>query len=211
MRIVTVIAIDPHPLFCDGIARVVRQDPELQLVAEAEDGARAVSALIECGPDVAVLDPSMPGLDARRLLAAIARHDLPTRVLVLASGDRPGDAYRALAEGAGGYLTKRAEKGQLADAIHRVARGETVIATEAHGELAAEIRIRETEERSPLSPREHEVLELLAAGLTAPEMGRRLHLSTATVKTHMLHTYAKLGVAERAAAVAVAMRRGLLE
>lgn len=211
LRSVTVIAIDPHPLYCDGVARVVRQDPALRLAAEADDAAGAVSAVLALRPDVAVLDPTTPRLPAKRLLALVARHALPTRVILLAEHVRPGEAYRALADGACGYLSKRAGKEQLADAIHRVGRGETVIAPELHGDLAADIRIRETERRPILSPRERQILELTADGLTAPEMGSRLHLSTATVKTHLQNVYEKLGVSERAAAVAQAMRRGILE
>jgi two-component system, NarL family, nitrate/nitrite response regulator NarL len=211
MRTVRVIAIDPCPLYCDGVARVVRQDPAMQLVAEADEAATAIAAVVELRPDVVVLDPTTPQLDDRRLLALIARHALPTRVLVFAEPERAGGAYRALALGAAGCLSKRASKEQLADAIHRVTRGETFVAPELQGDLAADIRIREVEERPVLSPRERQVLELAADGLTMPQMGSRLDVSTATVKTHMLHMYEKLGVSERAAAVAQAMRRGILE
>jgi two-component system nitrate/nitrite response regulator NarL len=211
LRIVRVIAIDPYPLYCDGVARVVRQDPAMQLVAEADQADTAIAAVLELRPDVVVLDPTTPRLDARRLLGLIARHELPTRVIVFAERDRTGEAYRALALGAAGCLSKRASKEQLADAIHRVVRGGTVIAPELQGDVAADIRVREAEERPRLSPRERQVLELAADGLTMPEMGSRLDVSTATVKTHMLHMYEKLGVSERAAAVAQAMRRGILE
>ena len=211
MRTVRVIAIDPYPLYCDGVARVVRQDPGMQLVAEADHAAIAVAAVLEQQPDVVVLDPRTPRLDGRRLLTLISRHGLPTRVILFAEQERAGDAYRALALGAAGCLSKRAGKQQLADAIHRVARGETVIAPELQGDVAADIRMREIVERPLLSPREQQVLELTADGLTAPEMGSRLDLSTATIKTHLLHVYEKLGVSERAAAVAQAMRRGILE
>ena len=211
MRTVRVIAIDPNPLYCDGVARVVRQDPAMQLVGEADHAAIAVAAVLERRPDVIVLDPTTPRLDARRMLRLIERHALPARVILFVDRERAGDAYRALALGAAGCLSKRASKEQLADAIHRVARGATVIAPELQADVAADIRIREAEQRPVLSPREQQVLELTADGLTAPEMGTRLDLSTATVKTHMLHVYEKLGVSERAAAVATAMRRGILE
>jgi two-component system nitrate/nitrite response regulator NarL len=211
LRSVSVIAIDPHPLYRDGVARVVRQDPSMRLAAEVDHAATAVAAVLELNPDVAVLDPTTPRLDARRLLGLIARHELATRVILLAEQMRPGEAYSAIAAGASACLSKRAGKEQLADTIHRVARGETVIAPELHGDLAADIRIREAVERPVLSPRERQVLELTADGLTAAQMGTRLDLSAATVKTHMLHVYEKLGVSERAAAVAQAMRRGILE
>jgi two-component system nitrate/nitrite response regulator NarL len=211
LRTVRVIAADPHPLYRDGVARVVRQDPDMRLVAEADHAGAALAAVVDLEPDVVVLDPTMPRLDGKRLLSLIARRSLPTRVLLITEQVRPGDAYRALADGASGYLSKRARKEQLADAIQRVARGETVIAPEVHGDLATDIRIREAEGRPVLSPRERQVLELTADGLTAPQMSSRLDVSTATVKTHLLHVYEKLGVSERAAAVAQAMRRGILE
>jgi two-component system nitrate/nitrite response regulator NarL len=211
VRIVRVIAIDPYPLYCDGVARVVRQDPAMQLVAEAEEAERAIGAVVELRPDVVVLDPTTPSLGLRRLLRLIERHGLATRVIVFAEPERAGHAYGALALGAAGCLSKRASKEKLADAIHRVMRGETVIAPELQGDVACDIRLREAEERPALSPRERQVLELAAAGLTMPQMGSRLDVSTATVKTHMLHMYEKLGVSERAAAVAQAMRRGILE
>jgi two-component system, NarL family, nitrate/nitrite response regulator NarL len=211
MRIVRVIAIDPYPLYCDGVARVVRQDPAMQLVAEAEEAESAVAAVVELQPDVVVLDPTTPRLDPRRLLSLIARHQLTTRVIVFADRERAGEAYRALALGAAGCLSKRASKQQLADAIHRVMRGETVIAPELQADVASDIRVREADERPALSPREQQVLELAADGLTIPEMGSRLAVSKATVKTHMLHMYEKLGVTERSAAVAQGMRRGFLQ
>ena len=211
MRIVRVIAIDPYPLYCDGVARVVRQDPAMQLVAEAEESESAIAALVELRPDVVVLDPTTPRLDPRQLLRLIARHQLTTRVIVFADRERAGEAYRALALGAAGCLSKRASKQQLADAIHRVMRGETVIAPELQADVASDIRLREADERPTLSPREQQVLELAADGLTIPEMGSRLAVSKATVKTHMLHMYEKLGVTERSAAVAQGMRRGLLQ
>ena len=117
----------------------------------------------------------------------------------------------ALRAGARGYLTKDADASELCDAISAVARGRTVLAPQLQAGIAGEIRLRAVHERPFLSDRESEILKLVADGLTAPEIGRRIHLSTATIKTHLQHLYDKLGVSERAAAVAVAMRRGLVE
>jgi two-component system, NarL family, nitrate/nitrite response regulator NarL len=119
--------------------------------------------------------------------------------------------YEAIANGAAGYLTTDADARQLCEAISAVARGEIVLAPALQTGLAGEIRLREVLDQPVLSERENETLKLVAEGLTAPEIGRRLHLSTGTVKTHLEHLYEKLGVSERAAAVAQAMRRGLLE
>jgi two-component system nitrate/nitrite response regulator NarL len=119
--------------------------------------------------------------------------------------------YSAIAKGAAGYLTKYADARELCDAISAVARGRTVLAPELQTGIAGEIRLRAVHDRPFLSDREREILKLVAKGVTAPEIGKMLHLSTATVKTHLHHVYEKLKVAERAAAVAEAMRRGLLE
>jgi two-component system, NarL family, nitrate/nitrite response regulator NarL len=123
----------------------------------------------------------------------------------------PGAVYSAIARGAAGYLTKDADARELCDAISAVARGTIVLAPQVQNGIAGEIRLRAVHDRPFLSDRERQVLNLVAEGLTAPQIGRRIHLSTATVKTHLAHVYEKLGVAERAAAVAAAMRRGLVE
>jgi two-component system nitrate/nitrite response regulator NarL len=120
-------------------------------------------------------------------------------------------AYRALAEGAVGFLSKEASSEAVCDAITAAARGETVLSPEVQSGIADEIRLRSAPERLSLSARESEVLALIAEGLSAPDIGKRLHLSPATVKGHLQSLYEKLGVSERAAAVAEAMRRGLLE
>ena len=119
--------------------------------------------------------------------------------------------YASIANGAAGYLTTDTDARELCEAISAVARGETVLASELHTGLADEIRMRRILDKPVLSERESETLKLVAEGLSAPDIGRRLHLSTGTVKTHLEHLYEKLGVSERAAAVAQAMRRGLLE
>jgi two-component system nitrate/nitrite response regulator NarL len=208
---VRVLAADAHPLYRDAVARVVHQQPALELVAELADGSSAADAIARLRPDVAVLDPAMPGLDGARLVAGLARAGLPTRVIMLSADTRPGVVYRALAAGAHGYLSKRATKEEIEDAISRAARGETVIARDVQSGVADEIRVRERVPRPILSPRERQIVALMADGLSAPEIGRRLYLGTATVKTHMLHVYEKLGVSERAAAVAQAIRRGLVD
>ena len=141
----------------------------------------------------------------------MARDGLRTRVVLIAAKPEPGEVYAALAEGAAGYLTKDADARELCDAITAVARGKTVLAPELQAGVAGEIRLRAPHDRPVMSERERETLTLIAEGLSAPQIGRTLHLSTATVKTHLQHIYGKLGVSERAAAVAEAMRRGLLE
>ena len=146
------------------------------------------------------------------MLEAVKRDRLGTRVILLSAHVGSEVVYQAVAAGASGYLSKEAEAGQICDAVVAVARGETVLAPQIQAALAGEIqRHADLRERPALSEREREVLVRIADGLSAPEIGAQLHLSPATVKTHLQSLYDKLGVSERAAAVAEAMRRGLLE
>jgi len=210
-RRVRVLAADSHPLYRDALTRAIRERPELELVGQARDGREALDAIGSEQPDVAVIDRTLTGLSGEQILNAVGRDSLPTRVVMIAAEPDPGLVYAALANGAAGYLTKDADARELCDAISAVARGRTVLSPQLQAGIAGEIRLRAVDERPFLSEREREILKLVAEGLTAPQIGRTLCLATPTVKTHLHHVYDKLGVAERAAAVAEAMRRGLLE
>jgi two-component system nitrate/nitrite response regulator NarL len=189
----------------------IRERPELELVGAAGDGREALHAIGASRPDVAVVGGTLGGLSGQQLLNAVARDELGTRVVMIAARPEPGQVYSALADGAAGYLTKDADARELCDAIAAVARGATVLSPDLQGSVADEIRLRAPRTRPVMTDRERETLRLIAEGLTAPVIGAALHVSTATVKTHLQHIYEKLGVSERAAAVAEAMRRGLLE
>jgi two-component system nitrate/nitrite response regulator NarL len=152
----------------------------------------------------------MPELDGMQVIDALRQRDAPTRVLLLTGQLDNAVAYAALESGAAGVLSKLTEVPELLDAILAVARGETVIAAEAQSAIAAEIRLRAKDDRPVLSDREREILGRIAEGNSIPDMARAMHLSASTVKTHVENLYRKLGVSDRAAAVAVAMRRGLL-
>jgi two-component system, NarL family, nitrate/nitrite response regulator NarL len=191
--------------------RAIRARPELELVGEVGDGRTALAAIGAADPDVAILGGALTGLSAERVLSALTRDGLRTRVVMIAARPEPGQVYAALGEGAAGFLTKDADARELCDAITAVARGRTVLSPELQSGVAGEIRLRTSRDRPVMTARERETLTLLAEGMSAPQIGRALHLSTATVKTHLQHIYEKLGVSERAAAVAQAMRRGLLE
>lgn len=208
---VRVIAADDHPLFREAVVRAIKERPEFELVGEAADGAQALAAIRELAPDVAILDVKMPALDGLQVLNAVHRDALPTRVILLSAFMDGAVAFEAMASGAAAYLSKEAGRGQIADTIAAVSRGETVLAPEVQAGLAAEIRVRGAKDRPALSEREREVLEHIAAGRSAPQIAELLFLSTATVKSHLQSLYEKLGVSDRAAAVAEAMRRGLLE
>jgi two-component system, NarL family, nitrate/nitrite response regulator NarL len=210
-RRVRVFAAASQPLYRDALERALRGRPELECVGVAGDGRAALRAIGEERPDVAVVDCALGALSGEQVLNAVGRDRLPTRVVLIDADPEPGLVYTAIAKGAAGYLTKQADARELCDAVAAVARGGTVLAAELQTGIAGEIRLRAVDERPFLTDREREILKLVASGLTAPQIGRTIHLATATVKTHLHHVYEKLGVAERAAAVAEAMRRGLLE
>ncbi len=205
-----VLIADDHPLYRDGLARHISERADLQLVGEAADGAQALDAIRDLRPDVAVVDLKMPRVDGIRVAAAAAQEAPGTRVMILSAYMESALVFRALAAGAQAFLSKDAGRSEVCDAIVAVARGEVVLAPGLQSGLVEEIRARAGDDSPPLTSREREVLELVAAGASAPEIGERLHLSTGTIKSHLGHLYDKLGVSDRAAAVAEAMRRGLL-
>jgi two-component system nitrate/nitrite response regulator NarL len=208
---IRVVVADDHPVYRDGIVRAVQQQPDLELVGEAGTGREALDAIRELQPDVAVLDVKLPELDGRQVLNAIARDGLATQVVFVSAFVDSEIVYSAIGGGARAYLSKDATRQEICDAIAAVARGDTVFSQEVQRGLVHEIQLRSTDERPLLTPREREIVKLTAEGLSTPEVGKRLYLSPATVKTHLQHVYGKLGVSDRAAAVAEAMRRGLLE
>ena len=206
-----VVVADDHPLFRDGLTRRIADRPELDLVGEASDGADALAAIRSLRPDVAVLDIRMPRLDGIKIAAAVTRDGLETRVMILSAHLESALVFKALAAGARAFLSKDADRGEVCEAIIAVARGEVVLPPGVHSGLVGQIRANAPRDTLSLTLREREVLALIADGASAPQIGRQLHLSTGTVKTHLARLYEKLGVSDRAAAVAEAMRRGLLE
>lgn len=208
---IVVLVADSQPLFLDSLARTIRQDVQLRLAADVDDGREALDAIRRLLPDVALVDRDMPTLNGRRVLDAVIRERLTTRVILLATDVRPDVALEAVAAGARGYLSKRVAGAAVCDAVRRVATGQAALCEELQTLLTGEIRRRYRQQPQLLSPRELEVLGLIAQGLSAPEMGRRLHLAPTTVKWYTAQIYERLGVGERAHAVAEAMRRGLLD
>jgi two-component system nitrate/nitrite response regulator NarL len=209
---VSVVVADDHPLFREAIERAVRERPELELVGSAADGRAALEQIRELGPRVAVLDLRLPGLDGLQILNALTRDGVPTRVIFLSATGDPEVVYSAVQGGAAGYFSKEADRSAIVDAITAVARGRTVIDPALHDGVFDQVRIRGTgTDRPILTAREREVLGLMAEGLSGRQIAERLIVALPTVKTHQARLYEKLGVSERAAAVAEAMRRGLLE
>ena len=208
---VTVVVAEDHPIYLEGLVRAIRRQPQLELVGTATSGREILGMIRELQPGVAVLDLRLPDLTGVDVLRAVTRDGLATRVVMLSSVTKGELVLEAVRLGAGGYLSKDADRDTICDAILAVARGGTVLAPQVQAGLASALREREHEQRPVLSAREREILVLVAEGMTAPEIAVRLHLSPATIKSHLHHLYEKLGVSERAAAVAEAMRRGLLE
>ena len=209
---VTVLVADDHPIYREGIVRAIKERSDLELVGEAADGREALERISELRPQVAVLDIRMPGLDGIQVLNALRRDGVDTEVLFLSAFMEPELAYKTVAGGAKGYLSKESSRKDVCEAIASIARGETAYALEVQSQLARELEQRERTGGPPkLSERERQVLNLIAEGLSAPDIGKEIHVSTTTVKSHLRSLYEKLGVSDRAAAVAEAMRRGLLE
>jgi len=206
-----ILVAEDHPLFREALATTIGARADFQLVGEAADGRDALEQARALRPDVLVLDLKLPELDGLQVLAALRREQSAVRVVLLSAFLDGAIAYEAVAAGAEAYLSKDADRDRICDTIAAVARGETVLAPEIQAGIAQEIRTRGTSARPRLTPREHEVLTLVAAGLSAPDIGKQLFLSPATVKGHLQSLYEKLGVSDRAAAVAEGMRRGLLE
>jgi two-component system nitrate/nitrite response regulator NarL len=208
---ISVVVADDHPLYREGVRRALVQSGRIDVVAEAENGREALAAIREHRPEVALVDYQMPGLDGIAVVHAVVRDELPTRVLLLTAFEESALVFKAVQEGAAGYLLKDSSRDEIVGAVAQAANGSTVLPAGLATGLAAEIRLRHESDQPVLSERERQVLELFAAGKSVPDAAAELFLSPSTVKSHVQHLYAKLGVSDRAAAVAEALRRGLLE
>lgn len=210
---IRVLIVDDHPIVRDGLRGVFDGEPGFEVVGEAADGEQAVVRAAQTAPEVVLMDlrmPRMGGVEAIRRLRA----DQPgVRVLVLTTYDTEADVLPAIEAGATGYLLKDAPREDLIRAVRAAADGQPVLAPTVAQRLMT--RVQRPAAAPPasdaLTEREVEVLRLVASGATNRESARRLFISEATVKTHLLHVYGKLGVRDRAAAVAEAYKRGLLQ
>jgi two-component system, NarL family, nitrate/nitrite response regulator NarL len=208
---VTVVVAGDQPHYREGGVRALLASGRIEILAEAGDGRAALAEIQEHRPDVALLDYKLPELDGVAITNAVVRDGLPTRVLIVSAFTDSGVVYKALETGASGFVSKEARREQIADAVLACARGENVVPPDVAAGLVSEIRLRRHDDTPALTPREREILRLIAAGKSLPEIAGELYLGLTTVKTHAQHLYDKLGVSDRAAAVAVAMRRGLIE
>jgi len=204
---IRLLIADDHPVVRDGLSAMFARDPGFEVLGEACDGAEAVKLAQALKPDVILMDLRMPGMDGLTAITELARRGVPARVLVLTTYDTDSYVLPAIEAGATGYMLKDAPRADLLHAVRAAARGQAVLSPAVTARLMSRVRTPGT---GPLSQRELEVLELVAAGATNREAAARLFITEATVKTHLLNIYAKLGVGDRAAAVAEAFNRGLL-
>jgi DNA-binding NarL/FixJ family response regulator len=207
---IQLLIADDHPVVRDGLSGIFESDPGFEVLGQAADGAQAVDLAERLRPDVVLMDLRMPGTDGLGAIAEIARRGLAARVLVLTTYDTDADVLPAIQAGATGYLLKDAPRTELLRAERAAARGESVLSPSVASRVLGRVRRPSNDVPDDLSPRELEILELVARGTTNREAAKRLFISEATVKTHLLHIYAKLGVNDRAAAVATGFDRGLL-
>jgi two-component system nitrate/nitrite response regulator NarL len=208
--VLDVVVADNHPVYREGVAGAIGRREDMRVVAECADGDQAMAEIAQRKPDVALLDRRMPGLSVIDILDRIGVAGLGTRVLVISAFTDAEGVAAMLEAGAAGYIAKDATREVICAGIRRVADGESVIGHEVQRAVTDHLQAGRAQRRPLLSEREQDVLELLAEGLSAKEIADRLILGTSTIKTHTANIFDKLDVHDRAAAVATAMRRGLL-
>ena len=204
---IRVVLADDHPIVREGLRGMLAAEPGIEVVAEAASGAEAVAVAARYRPDVVLMDLRMPGGDGVTATAEILAATPGARVVVLTTYETDADIVRAVEAGAVGYLLKDTPVAELSQAIRAAARGETVLAPSVAQRLVSHVR---QPRRDLLSGRETEVLALVARGLTNAEIGQQLSITEATVKTHLIRSFSKLGVNDRTAAVTSAIALGAI-
>ena len=204
---IRILIVEDHLVVREGLKGMLASQSDFEIVAEASNGQQGVELAGELRPDVILMDLRMPIMDGVTAIRAIVAEQLLCRVLVLTTYDTDADIVRAIEAGATGYLLKDTPRDALFQAIRAAARGESVLAPAVATRLMSRMR---SPARSQLSTREIDVLQLVAKGKSNREIGRNLHISVATVKTHLNHIYDKLDVNDRTAAVTVALQSGIL-
>jgi DNA-binding NarL/FixJ family response regulator len=208
MNTIRILIADDHPVVREGLVGMLNGQDDFDVVAVADDGAKAITLYNEHKPDVVLMDLQMPNLDGVSAIQQIRSDEASARVLVLTTFDSDADILRAIEAGATGYLLKDTPREELFRAIRAAANGESVLAPSVATRLMTRMRSPAEEK---LSAREIDVLELVAKGYSNKEVAKALHISTATVKTHLIHIYSKLGVDDRTSATTTAIERGIIK
>ncbi len=207
MSRIRIIIADDHPVVRDGLCGMLESQPDFEVVGEAADGEATLRLANELLPDLILMDLRMPVMDGVTATRQIKSRQPGVQILVLTTYDSDADILPAIEAGATGYLLKDTSREDLYRAIRAAAGGEPVFTPSVARRLIGRIR-RPVEEK--LSSRELEVLGLVAGGASNSDIASRLHISQATVKSHLIHIFGKLGVSDRTAAVTVALQRGLI-
>ncbi|MEU5310179.1 response regulator transcription factor [Streptomyces sp. NPDC021562] len=207
---ISLLIVDDHPVVRDGLRGMFESAPGFTVLGEASNGGEAVALTTALDPDVVLMDLRMPGGGGVDAIRELTRRGARARVLVVTTYDTDTDTLPAIEAGATGYLLKDAPREELFTAVRAAAQGRTVLSPAVASRLVSAVRAPGAPGNEPLSAREREVLALVARGTSNREIARELFISEATVKTHLTHLYTKLGVNDRAAAVATAYQRGIL-
>jgi DNA-binding NarL/FixJ family response regulator len=201
---IRVLCVDDHSLVRKGVAAILENEPDMQLVAEASDGREAVDKYRELHPDVVLMDLRMPGMDGTEATKAIRAEDPDARIIALTSYDGDQDIYRALEAGVRGYILKEMVHSEVVKAIRTVESGKRLMPPEV-----AE-RLSEYFPQVALTPREVEVLSFVARGMANKEIAHKLGTANGTIKMHVQNILEKLGASDRTHAVTIAIERGIL-
>jgi DNA-binding NarL/FixJ family response regulator len=204
--VIRVLVADDHPVVRGGIVALLQTAPDVEVVGEATTGLEAVDLALALTPDLVLMDLRMPGIDGDEATARILAARPSIKVVILTTYETDDSILTAIEAGASGYLLKAAPQEEILAGVRSVARGEVALAPR----IAAVLVQRLKSPTPTLSPRETEVLKLVAAGQSNPSIAASLFLSEATVKTHLIHVFEKLGVSDRTRAVTKAMELGLL-
>ncbi|HEY9742929.1 MAG TPA: response regulator transcription factor [Coleofasciculaceae cyanobacterium] len=201
---IRVLIVDDHSIIRQGLATIINRDPEMTVIAQAEDGRQAIDLFREYQPDVTLMDLRMPQMAGVEAITAICAEFKPARIMVLTTYNGDEDIYRGLQTGAQGYLLKDAKPNELLNAIRTIHRGQQYIPPSVGAKLVQRMSNPE------LSERELEVLRLMAQGMSNLDISTALSIGESTVKSHVNRILSKLGVNDRTQAVIVAVRRGIV-
>jgi DNA-binding NarL/FixJ family response regulator len=206
-RSIRLLIVDDHPVVRDGLSGIFAGDPDFEVVGQAANGVEAVTKAQELQADVVLMDLRMPEMGGVEAIKQLRQRTPSAHVIVLTTYDTDSEVLSAIEAGATGYLLKDAPREELIKAVRAAHRGESVLSPSVAGRLMGRVRRPATD---AISPRELEVIKLIAGGANNREAAAKLFVSEATIKTHLLHVFEKLGVRDRAAAVSEAYKRHLI-